>query len=126
MAEVTNPTWMRSAKNLSGTTILKNRFVDPGATYQEMVLPPAVTSVGLGVTTEDAPDQSAISVQVEGVAQVVCSANIAINALVQSGTDGRAATAATNSAIRGRAKTATTAPGQLVEVELWKGRFIAP
>jgi hypothetical protein len=117
---------MRTGKNLSGAAIGKNLFVDPGATQDEVTLPSAVTTVGCGVTTEDMPDQSTRSIQQEGLALVKCSAAIALNALIQSGTDGRAATAVTGSTIRGRAKSATTAANQLVEVELWKGRFIAP
>lgn len=124
--EITQPNYMRTGKNLSGSAIGKNLFVDPGATQDEVTLPSAVTTVGAGVTTEAVADQGTCSIQVDGVAQVKCSAAIALNALVQSGVDGRAATAVTASAIRGRAKSATTAANQLVEVELWKGRFIAP
>lgn len=126
MSDLTNPTWFRTAKNVSGATLVKNRFLAPGAAAGEYVLPAAVTTVGEGVTIEDIPNNAHKSIQVEGIAEVECSAAIAVNDFVQSGTDGRAATAATSSAIRGRAKTATTAPGQIVEVELWKGRFIAP
>jgi len=126
MAELTNPTYFRSGKNVSGATILRRRFVSPGAAAGEVLLPAAVTTQGAGVTTEDIPDQGAGSVQVEGIGMVECSAAIAINALIQSGTDGRAATAATNSMVRGIAKTATAGAGEFVEVELWKGRFIAP
>jgi hypothetical protein len=126
MGELTNPTYFRSGTNKSGSTIVKNRFVAPGATAGEVVLPAAVTTIGEGVTTEDIPDQGTGSLQVEGIALVECSAAIALNAFVQSGTDGRAATAAAASAIRGRAKSITNNPGELVEVELWKGRFIAP
>ena len=126
MPELSNATWFRSGTNKSGALIAKNRFLAPGATPGEVVYPAAVTTVGEGVSTEDIPDGYTGSYQRDGIALVECSAGIAINALVQSGTDGRAATAATNSAIRGRAKTATTTPGELVEVELWNGRFIAP
>jgi hypothetical protein len=126
MGELTNATWFRSGTNKSGSTLVKNRFVAPGATAGEVGYPAAVTTVGEGVTTEDIPDQATGSVQRDGIALVECSAAIALNALVQSGTDGRAATAVTNSTIRGRAKSATSNPGELVEVELWNGRFIAP
>jgi hypothetical protein len=126
MPEVTTGTVFRSGKNVSGATIVKNRFVSQGATYQEVVLPAAVTTQGYGVTTEDIPDQGTGSIQVEGVKEVECSAAVSIGALVQSGTDGRAATAATSSMIRGVARSATTGSGQLLEVELWVGRYIAP
>jgi hypothetical protein len=126
MAEITTGSIFRPGKNLSGTTIVKNRFVSRGTTYHEVVLPAAVTTLGEGVTTEDIPDQATGSIQVEGVKEVECSAAIAIGDIVQSGVDGRAALAATSSMVRGRAISATTASGQLVEVELWQGRFIAP
>lgn len=126
MPELSNPTWFRSGTNKSGATIVKNRFLAPGATPGEIAYPATVATVGEGVSTEDIPDGYTGSYQVEGIALVECSAAIAVNAFVQSGADGRAATAATNSAIRGRAKTATANAGELVEVELWKGRFIAP
>ena len=126
MAELTNPTWFRSGKNVSGTTIVKRRFVSPGAAAGEVVLPAAVTTLGAGVTTEDIPDQGAGSLQYEGIALVECSAAIALNALVQSGTDGRAATIASASMIRGIARSATAGAGEFVEVELFKGKSLQP
>lgn len=126
MAELTNPNWFRSGKNVSGSTIVKRRFVSPGAGVGEVVLPAAVTTIGFGVTTEDIPDQGTRSVQFEGIALVECSAAIAINALIQSGTDGRAATVASGSQIRGIAKTATAGAGEFVEVELYKGKSLQP
>ena len=125
-AEITNPSYFRNGTNASGGTVVKRRFVAPGTNAGEFILPAAVTTVGEGVTTEDTLNGETRSLQVEGKALVECSAAIAVHALVQSGTDGRAATAATNSAIRGRAMSATSAAGEFVEVELWKGRFIAP
>jgi hypothetical protein len=125
--ETTQPTWFRSAKNKTVAAIVAQRFVDPDATnFQGIQLPSAVTTVGYGVTSEDIPIDGTGSIQIEGIAQVVCSAAIALGALVQSGTDGRAATAATNSAVRGRCVKATAGSGEVAEVELWKGRFIAP
>lgn len=126
MPELTNPTWFRSGKNVSGSTIVKRRFVSPGAGVGEVVLPAAVTTIGAGVTTEDIPDQAAGSVQYEGVAPVECSAAIALNALIQSGTDGRAATVASGSMIRGIARSATSGAGEFVDVELWKGKSLQP
>lgn len=127
MAEVTTGTPFRTKKNLTGTLIGKNLFVSMDtANYHGINLPAAVTTLGEGVTTEDIPDQGAGSVQVEGIKEVICSAAINIGDMVQSGTDGRAALAVTGSMIRGRALSATTGANQLVEVELWRGRFIAP
>jgi hypothetical protein len=124
--ELTNPSYFRSRKQISGSTILAKRFVSPGVGEGEVLLPAAVTTDSAGVTTEDIPDQATGSVQVDGIAVVTCSAAVAANARVQSGTDGRAATAVTASQIRGRAINATTASGQDLYVELWKGRFIEP
>jgi hypothetical protein len=126
MSEVTTGTPFRTGVNKSGSTIVKNRFISRGATYREVVLPAAVTTLGEGVTTEDIVDGGAGSIQVEGVKEVECSAAINIGDMIQSGTDGRAALAVTGSMIRGRAVSATTGASQLVEVELWQGRFIAP
>lgn len=126
MSDLTNPTWFRTARNNTVAVLLKNRFLAPDTGAGDYRLPAAVTTVGEGVTLEDIPIGGHKSIQVEGIAEVECSAAIAVNAFVESGVDGRAATAAAASAIRGRAKTATTAAGQMVEVELWKGRFIAP
>jgi hypothetical protein len=126
MAELTNPTWFRSRKNVSGSTIPARRFVSPGAAAGEVLLPAAVTTIGEGVTREAIENNKTGSVQNDGIALVECSAAIAVNALVQSGTDGRAATGVTASMIRGIAKTATSAAGEFVEVELFKGRALVP
>lgn len=128
MAELTNTTWFRSGKNLTGSTILAKRFLTPDTANGAgcVKLPAAVTTLGEGVSTEDIPDQTTGSYQRDGIAIVTSSAAIAVDDLIQSGTDGRAATAVTASAIRGRAKSATTGANQDVEVELWNGRFIAP
>lgn len=127
MAELTNPTWFRTGLNKTGSTIPKCRFLAPDGTNPGQIrLPAAVTTFGEGVTTEDIPDQYAGSYQRDGIALVECSAAINAGAYVQSGTDGRAATAATNSQIRGVAKSTTGGPGEFVEVELHNGRSIAP
>ena len=126
MGELTNPTFMRSGKNVSGSTLTKRRFVSPGAGAGEVLLPAAVTTLGAGVTREDIPDQGTGSVQVDGVALVECSAAIAVGALIQSGTDGRAATGVTGSMIRGVSRSATSNAGEFVEVELFKGRALVP
>lgn len=126
MAELTNPNWFRSGKNVSGSTLTKRRFMSPGAAAGEVVLPAAVTTMGAGVTTEDIPDQATGSLQYEGVALVEASAAIAVNALIQSGTDGRAATVASGSMIRGIARTAVAGAGEFVEVELFKGKSLQP
>jgi hypothetical protein len=127
MAESTTGTPFRSKTNRSGATILAKRFVDPDGSYQGMRLPSAAGStVGCGVTTEDTPDGATTSVQKEGIAEVVCSAAIALDALVASGTDGRAATATTGQVARGRCVKATANAGEAAEIELWQGRSLAP
>jgi hypothetical protein len=126
MGELTNPTWFRSGKNVSGTTLTKRRFMSPGTGVGEVILPAAVTTIGAGVTTEDIPDQATGSLQYDGVALVECSVAIALNALIQSGTDGRAAAAASGSMIRGIARSATSNAGEFCEVELWKGKSLQP
>jgi hypothetical protein len=118
---------MRSGKNLTGSTILAKRFLAPDGTNPGQIrLPAAVTTFGEGVTTEDIPDGFTGSYQRDGIAIVTCSAAVNAGAYVQSGTDGRAATAATNSQIRGVAKNTTGGSGEDLEVELHNGRSIAP
>jgi len=124
--EITQPNYMRIGKNLSGTAIGANLVVDAGATQDEVVLPAAVTSLHVGVTTEIISDQGWRSIQMDGKARCKASAAIALHALVQAGTDGRVATAATGSTIIGVAKSIASAANDIIEVELWKGRFIAP
>jgi type IV pilus biogenesis protein CpaD/CtpE len=124
--EITQPSYFRTGKNLSGAAIGKNLVVDAGATQDEIVLPAGVTSLHVGVTEEDVPDQGTRSIQTEGKAKIKTSAAIAINTMVQAGTDGRIATAATSSTVIGITKQAATAANDVIEVELWKGRFIAP
>jgi hypothetical protein len=124
--EVTQPNWHRTAKNVSAAVIVKNVVVKRGAARDEALLPAAVTDQPWGVTTEDLPIGGTRSIQVEGVALIKVSAAIAIHARVQAGTDGRIATAATNSAIVGQALAAAAAADDIIPVELWKGRFIEP
>ena len=123
--EITQPSYMRLGKNVNAA-ILKGLGVIPGVAQDEVILPAAVTSVPLGVTVEDLPQNGHRSIQVEGKVSAKCSAAIALHALVQCGTDGRFATAATNSTIWGRAMSATANANEFFELELWKGRFIAP
>ena len=125
-AEITNPSYFRVGKNLSGTAIPVRRFVKAGATQYEVVLPAASTDVCEGVVTESLPDQGQRSIQMDGKAIVECSAAIALHALVMTDNTGRALTATTGNMIRGRAMSATANAGEFVEVELWKGRFVAP
>lgn len=123
--EITQPSYMRLGKNVNAA-IGKGLGVIPGVGQDEVILPAAVTSVPYAVTTEDIPQNGHRSIQQEGKVAAKCSAAIALHALVQCGTDGRFATAATNSTIWGRAMSATANANELFELELWKGRFIAP
>lgn len=123
--EVSQPSYMRLGKNVNAA-IGKGLGVIPGVAQDEVILPTAVTSLPGGVTIEPIEQNGYRSMQVEGKVSAKCSAAIALHALVQCGTDGRFATAVTASAIWGRAMSATAAGNDLFELELWKGRFIAP
>lgn len=123
--EVTQPSYFRLGKNINAA-IAKGLGLIVGVGQDEVILPAAVTSVPYGVAVEDMPQLGHRSIQVEGKVQAKCSVAIALHALVQCGTDGRFATAATNSTIWGRAMSATGNPDEFFELELWKGRFIAP
>ncbi|MCD6043154.1 MAG: hypothetical protein K0R40_2757 [Burkholderiales bacterium] len=123
--EITQPSYFRTAKNVNAA-IGKGLGVIPGVGQDEVILPAAVTSLPGGVTTEDLPQGGHRSMQVEGKVTAKGSAAIALHALIQCGTDGRFATAVTGSAIWGRAMSACAGADGLFELELWKGRFIAP
>jgi hypothetical protein len=125
--EITNPSYFRNALNSTGTILAPQLFVDWSTNENEVALPAGVTSRKCaGVVVESIGLAETRSIQVEGVALVKCSAAIAANAEVQSGADGRAATAVTASIIRGRAKNATTNANDLVSVELYKTPVVAP
>jgi hypothetical protein len=125
MGEITQPSYFRLGKNVNAA-IGKGLGVITGVGVGEVVLPAAVTSIPYAVTTEDLPQNGHRSLQTEGKVTAKGSAAIALHALVQCGTDGRFATAATNSTIWGRAMTACAGADGFFELELWKGRFIAP
>jgi hypothetical protein len=124
--EITQPSYFRRGKNVSGSTIGKNLVVMRGTNEMEVQLPAAVTSRHFGVTSEDIPDQGVRSIQTEGKALIKCSAAVPVHTEVQAGTDGRIATAVTGSQIVGMTCNAGANANDLVEVELYKGRFIAP
>ncbi len=126
MAEVTQPSYMRLGKNVNAA-IGKGLGVCAGVGVGEVVLPAAVTTDPLGVTIEDIPQGGHRSIQTGGKVMAKASAPIALHSRVQCGTDGRFATAVTNSAIWGRAMTPAAGADGLFELELWgPGRFIAP
>lgn len=124
--EITQPSYFRNGKNVSGSAIGKNLVVMRGTNPGEIALPSGVTALHFGVTPEDVPDQGVRSIQTEGKALVKASAAIAVHQYVQAGVDGRVALAVTGSQIVGITMNAAAAANDLVEVELFKGRFIAP
>lgn len=126
MGEFTQPSYFRLGKNVNAA-IGKGLGVIAGVGVGEVILPSAVTADPLGVTAEDLPQNGHRSIQTGGKVMAKGSAAIALHARVQCGTDGRFATAATSSAIWGRAMTACAGADGLFELELWTpGRFIAP
>lgn len=125
--EDTNPGYFRNGKNVTGSTIVARRFLDWGTNENEVTLPAATTSRKCaGVSCEALADQDTRSIQNEGIAIVEASAPINANTEVQSGTDGRAATATTGNIIRGRTKTPATGAGDFVAVDLYKTPVAAP
>lgn len=126
MAEVTQPSYFRLAKNVNAA-IGKGLGVIAGVGVGEVILPAAVTSDPLGVTVEPIEQNGHRSMQVGGKVMAKGSAAIALHARVQCGADGRFATAVAASTIWGRAMTACAGADGLFELELWTpGRFIAP
>lgn len=107
-----------TAYNASGSTIAAGLGVRrSGAVDDQVALPAAVTSVGWGVTKESIPDLGYGGIQTAGRVKAVCSAAIAVGALVDCDTAGKFLTHTTGT-IWGKALTATTTTGDEFELEL--------
>lgn len=124
--EITQPNYHRLGKNLGVAAIPRGRFIKPGAAQDEVVLAAAATDQCEGVTSEEIPVGGHRSYQVDGKALVEAGGAIALHSLIAPTAVGKAAVAATGNLIRGRAMSVAAADGDLIEVELWKGRHVAP
>lgn len=125
--EVTNPSYFRNGKNVTGSTLPVRRCLDWGTNENEVIAPSATTSRKCaGVACEAIADQETRSIQIEGIAIIEASAAINANTEFQSGTDGRIATATTGNIIRGRTKQAATGAGDFIACELYKTPVVAP
>ncbi len=124
--EITQPTYFRTGKNVSGSTIVKKKFVKRGAGQDEVVLGAAAADLIEGVTVEDIPNNGHRSIQTGGKALLLSGAAVALNALITCDAQGRGITAATGNLVKGQACSATSGADEEFEIELWTGRFVAP
>lgn len=110
---------VRGKKNATGSTIGAALVVKIDTDDEEIVLTAATTDVAFGITMSAIPNGSFGDVQVQGKAICTCSAAIAIGARVMAGASGKVATysAGLNNVV-GTALTATSADGDLLEVEM--------
>lgn len=93
------------------------RFVDVDAANQRSVVYPAAGGHIVGSTLIDAPVVGqAVGVAHGGIVKVEASAPIAIGDYVASTIDGRGVTAVATNIAAGKAITAATAAGQIIEV----------
>lgn len=107
-----------TAYNGSGSTIAVGLGVRrSGATDDQCALLAAVTNPGWGVTVESIPNLGRGGIQTTGRVRAVCSAAIAVGAMVECGTDGKFATFSTGTKW-GIANTATLNADEEFELEL--------
>lgn len=121
---VTQPSYHRTG--VAAADIAKNLILKYGTDAGEVAASAAVSDAFAGVTSEKMFSGKSQSYQSEGIAQVLSAGAISAHALVTSSASGKAAAAATGNLVLGRAMTAAGGADELIEVELWKGRFVAP
>jgi hypothetical protein len=115
---------IRWGLNTSGSLIEKYYLVQLKAgAFEEIELPGSATAAVDGVLLEDAPITGRLvdvrrSYQTDGMAVCIAGAAIAVNALVMPTTAGKVVTRTGTNTIVGKAKTAATADGDEIEVEL--------
>jgi hypothetical protein len=108
------------------------RFVAMGATETACDLTPTAGQLVLGVIMENidaakvTTGKATANVRVLGIAPVTASAAITLGAEVATGTDGRAATAATTNRVAGVALQAAAAAGDIINVLLTPAGRVVP
>ena len=116
---------IRAGLNATGSTIPKYRLVKKSTAAVDAIAPATDGSAPVyGVTMQAILDGVAGDVQVEGRAIVEASAALAIGALITGTTGGKAAAAGAAGYFIGVAASASSADGDLLEVDLQPG--IAP
>lgn len=98
-------------------TIARNRFViGPVAGAAQA----GAAGFGIGVSGTSAVTGEFFPATTSGIALVEAGATISDNDLIQSDADGKAITRVSTNPILGRARSAATAIGQLIPVDLFK------
>ena len=123
LRQIIGPEDLRSGYNNTGSSIGEALVVVlNNAGDREVELPGAVTDDVYGVTLDAIADDTWGDVQIRGQAICTCSAAVAIGARLMMDTAGKvltwSAAAGSNAAVVGKALTATSADGDLLEVEL--------
>jgi hypothetical protein len=110
---------VRPGLNVTGVTIAKSRIVKKATTAVDAITPATDgTAHCYGVTMEAIPDGIAGDVQVEGRAIVEASDVITAGQNVTGAAGGKAAVASAGDFVLGQAASASTADGELIEVDI--------
>lgn len=117
---------VRPGLNLSGSNIAANRILVQGAAIDQVAQAAAATAPYYGVSLGSILNGITGDVQVKGKATIEAGAAVAKNVNVMSDASGRAILATATNNVIGRTVTATTALGQILEVELCDQPQVAP
>jgi hypothetical protein len=117
---------IRPGLNLSGSTIAANRIVVQGAATDQIAQAAAATAPYYGVTMNAIVNGITGDVQTKGKATIEAGAAVAKNVNVMSDASGRAILATSTNNVIGRTVVASTALGQILEVELCDQPTVAP
>jgi hypothetical protein len=117
---------IRPGLNLSGSTIAANRIVVQGAATDQIAQAAAATAPYYGVTMNAIVNGVTGDIQKAGKATIEAGAAVAKNVNVMSDAVGRAILATATNNVIGRTVVASTALGQILEVELCDQPTVAP
>lgn len=117
---------VRPGLNLSGGTIAANRIVVQAAATDQVAQAAAATAPYYGVTMNAIANNTTGDIQVKGKATIEAGAAVAKNVNVMSDAQGRAILATSTNNVIGRTVVASTALGQVLEVELCDQPTVAP
>ena len=117
---------IRPGLNLSGSIIAANRIVVQAAATDQVSQAAAATAPYYGVTMNAIAINVTGDIQTKGKATIEAGAAVAKNVNVMSDASGRAILATSTNNVIGRTVVASTALGQILEVELCDQPTVAP
>ncbi len=117
---------VRPGLNLSGSTIAANRIVVQSTLVDQVAQAAAATAPYYGVTMNAIVNGVTGDIQTKGKATIEAGAAVAKNVNVMSDAVGRAILATSTNTVIGRTVIASTALGQVLEVELCDQPQVAP